>query len=135
MMSAMHRLTIQLVIALIMIVSFLACKVTRVTEMQVEERISKELPLGSTVPEVVRFLDALEINGLKPRQYGYIPSEPVGTERLKGMEDRVKGYLAASIENSARDGIKLQVYRIYMTFYFDRDERLIAHKTITQGDW
>jgi hypothetical protein len=72
----MQRLKTELVIALVMMLSlFFACKVTRVTQTQVEERISKELPLGSTVPEVVRFLDSLEINGLKARQYGYIPSD------------------------------------------------------------
>jgi hypothetical protein len=104
-----------------------------VTQEQVEQRIHQEIPLGSTRDEVVTFLESLSINGLRAEHYGYIAGKPSGTDGLPEKLHLVEGYVGAVMRKVAQS--PLQVYRIEMTFYFGEEERLIAYRLRTLGDW
>jgi hypothetical protein len=55
-------------------------------------------------------------------------AKPAGTDNPISNPDDVAGYLIANIKNSARDNMRIQVYRIEITFYFDNDERMIDYR-------
>lgn len=124
------------VFALIWGITFGACGYkAAVSENEVKDRIEKDIPRGSNISQVLAFLNSLEIKGLKAEHSGFIPGKPAGTDRPTRNQGEVMGYVIASIKNAARDDSKLQVYRIEIFLYFDKDQRLIDYKTQTRGDW
>src|SRR5437870_10792117 len=101
----------------LLVLSFLlvSCgKVTRVRQEEVEERIKREIPVGSRTLQVIAFLDALNINGVKVEHRGYIPGKLIGTDELKDPRHEVAGYVAGWMKEVSRDPSKFQVYSIRM---------------------
>jgi len=112
------------------------CKVVRVTQAEVEEKIHRDLPLGASSNQVMVFLDSLTIGGLRAEHGSYIADvpdfpriPPEGPAILNG------GHISATIRNAARDDRQLLVYNIHMDFRFDSENRLSGYKVTTQGDW
>jgi hypothetical protein len=111
------------------------CKVTRVRQAEVAQRIRNDIPIGSQKDQVLAFLDSFEIGGLKAEHHGYIPEVAPGPIVWEGPAIVIGGHINATIPNAARDDTRLQVYRINMDFQFDSQERLTDYKVQTQGDW
>ncbi|HEY9283977.1 MAG TPA: hypothetical protein VIP46_11040 [Pyrinomonadaceae bacterium] len=70
-----------------------SCERLVITEAELNERIYKEVPPGSTKEQVVKFLDSLEIRGRRPKRYHYKPYEYTFTR--EGKEVKVAGSIFA----------------------------------------
>lgn len=129
--------SLRIILFMVFAVIGLSCssRVTRVTRNDVHERVKRDLPIGSTLPQAKAFLESLEINGIKARRYDYVPRPPVGTDQPSGAQKMVRGYMRASIDRAASDYRNLQEYRILITLYFGEDERLSDYKIEAMGDW
>ncbi|PYT04292.1 MAG: hypothetical protein DMF60_15790 [Acidobacteria bacterium] len=123
-------------VVLVVLLCASGCKVTRVTQAEVEQRIQRELQVDARPDQVLVFLNSLSIGGLKAEHGGYIPDVPAfprippeGPAIVKG------GHIYATIRNASRDDRQLQVYSINIDFLFNSDNRLTGYTLQTQGDW
>jgi len=101
----------------------------------VKDRIDAQVRLGSSPPQVLSFLNSLEIKGLKPKTFGYVPDKLPNRDGLVLNEYQGPGSIQSTFNHAAEDSSKFQVYRIEMYFYFDKDSRLSSYKLQTVGDW
>ena len=93
------------------------------TKEEVMELINRGLPIGSNIDQVKGFLDN---HGIGHSDYN--TSIPYGTfynEVEDSKKEAIKGYMNASIKDTERGF--LTTFGIYMQFYFDENDRLIAY--------
>ena len=98
----------------------------RVSKGEVNSGIRKGLDVGAHRSEVIRHLDVLKVNGVKPVVSGY-ERETGGRTVLApgGKEVEVEGKVTATFSN----GIGGHLYlcnEVFVFFYFDKSDKLIT---------
>jgi hypothetical protein len=107
----------------------------KLTSREVEEWIDKNVSAGSTVDEVISFLDTSTVNSFRAEHHGLIPLEDNASAPNQASSERASDYIGAVFRNVNSNVTQLQVYRIHIYFYFRSDGRLRDYKIETLGDW
>lgn len=105
----------------------------RVTVEQIDERVRSAVPVGSSVSQVIAFIDSIKIDSLKIVRNEYLPGLPDDNlEHIPANIERATvGYLVAAIVNVERDD--LAAYNIDIYFYFGEDGKLIYYTVKKHG--
>ncbi len=117
---------------LLMAVSLIGCSRNYgVTKEQVDRLIATEIPAGASKDQVIAFLDA---NKIKHSGISDIPQEILdrhemdsnfSNAKLDGKRVRIKRLMGAKIPDV--DWGFLTSWDIFITFYFDENDRLVEH--------
>jgi hypothetical protein len=99
----------------------------RVTKGDAYQTISKVIRVGADRAEVLRFIESLEVNGVKPSSNGYIPAKsPYTVVAPHGKKVEVAGDVAIFFENGA-SGHFFFCPSVFAIFYFDKSGKLITY--------
>lgn len=116
----------------------LSIYVRGITIEEVDAILENHLPIGSSISEVIAFLETLQIDSLEVKNFGYRDfSSKIGVgpfdKKDQQLAGRAKGYLPARIINTSRSFF-LSECDMDIQFYFDRDGQLIDHQIIELCD-
>jgi len=104
-----------------------SCESVRVSKDEVDNSIKDNLPLGSSISQVMAFLKSREIE-----QHPYTEDlEPLFAPSEAEPTPEKKRFILARIPDVKRKG--LSKWDMYVVFYFDEEGRLIEYKIKTIG--
>lgn len=108
---------------------------TFITQDEIIAKIKQSLPLGTSIEDVKNFLVSYrsefrithsDYSEPMPRSGdSNAPEEPLLT---------AKGYLVALLHRSGVEPMSFITWHISMTFYFDKNKKLVGYKVRTVGD-
>lgn len=96
----------------------------KVTKGNVYQRISRDIQTGATKSEVIRYLDSLEINGIKADRGDYASGGYI-IKDTAGRDVEVGGALGATFSERWKPPDFCNT--IGVIFYFDKSEKLITY--------
>ena len=117
-----------------------ACKDSGITAARVEREIRKAIPAGATKEQVLQFLSTYQVNKYKFELALYIEDSLYVANRFEEIENgslkvpqelheklkkHLKGFIRTRLPN-IRENLYAQA-NISVTFYFDKDERVIDY--------
>lgn len=101
----------------------------RISVDEVNGLLAKEVPVGTSVSQVIEFLDARKISHSSYSEHLEHESEFSDNE-LDGKKHLMKGYLTAIIRDVDPDTWRnFTRWDIRINFYFDEKGRLVHHTT------
>jgi hypothetical protein len=114
-----------IVISLVAVVSNISCSHNhKVSKGNVYQRVSGDIQIGATKSEVMKYLDSLEINGIKAERGDYIRVGYTVTD-IHGKEVEVDGTIGAMFKERGLPPDFCNT--IGVIFYFDKSEKLITY--------
>jgi hypothetical protein len=125
----MHRNRVSLTflfVAAIFTLAFTSCA-PRVTKGSVGQEVSKCIRIQSDKSQVIKYIDSLEVNAVKPTRYDYVRD----TSRYPviapdGKEVKVEGTIYASFANEPSPYFDF-CNHVGVIFYFDKSDKLITY--------
>jgi len=103
-----------------------SCKPT-ITKGDVYQRFNKDIRVGATKSEVIRYVDSLEVNGVKPRRDEYVrDTSGYPVTAPDGKEVEVEGQIYTSFSNGVSWSFNFCAH-VDAIFYFDKSDKLITY--------
>jgi hypothetical protein len=119
----LNALSITIICTIILLcLSVVNCQRRSMTVKNIEQLIRKEIPIGSSVSQVIVFLDS---HNISHSQVFTVPPYGTNDDVIQKKPDTIKGYMNASIKEVRRD--LLASFGIYMKFYFDERGSLVDY--------
>jgi len=128
--SRYHSNILPLTAAILVSVFMLASCGLKVSKGDVNSGISKGIHVGSDKAEIIKYLDSLEVNGVKPVRSDYIREAPGYTVIAPDGKTEVEaiGKVSVSFSNGVGGGFYF-CESVVSIFYFDRSDKLITWVT------
>jgi hypothetical protein len=106
----------------------LAACTARVNKSNLGEKMRREVRVGVDMTEVEKYLQSLEVNGVKPNITPYVRSNlPYTVPGFYGKETEVVGSMSASFNNGLAGRGWGFCPEAFVIFYFDQSDKLVRY--------
>ena len=106
----------------------LAACTPRVNKINLGDKMRREVRVGLDVAEVGKYLQSLEVNGVKPNMTPYVRSNsPYTVPGFDGKETEAVGSISASFNNGLAGRGWGFCPEAFVIFYFDQSDKLVRY--------
>jgi hypothetical protein len=106
----------------------LAACTPRVNKSNLGDKLRREVRVGVDVTEVEKYLQSLEVNGVKPNITPYLRSNlPYTVPGFDGKQTEVVGSMSASFNNGLAGRGWGFCPEAFVIFYFDQSDKLARY--------